>query len=583
MDRPAPSSDPPALSTTRGEADSNHPRTPRGPLVRLLLWFAVVAALAVGGASRLFDTLPAPPPSATVVPSVLYDRFGTPIAEIGPSVAHASLGLEEMAPAFVDAVVAALDPDFLDGDGVDASAYASAFGSAVGLDGTDSEADPAAMGLMRRYIETVRQHDAYRHGASATAEARTLLLELRVGRQLSRAEILERYLNIVYLGRGAYGARAAANAWFGVPAADLEISQAAYLASLIDDPIGVDEPSGSPSDPHRAARLARDRVLVAMYERGYLIDTELAAGRAMPVTTGIRQPLSGTPTESADARRAASPGAYGLIRLLANDAGLATVVGTAYAELVERYGPHRVVAGGLSVTTTIDLAAQQTAFAAASEAVALGHSADIVVLDRSGEVRVLVSVAPSGASGTSQSLPWLVARPLGDVLGPTASPLHRLAVGSPRSTGLSDSTVPVDRADAAHIAEVFSVAATGGERRVRRIILSASLTGEDGMTRDDASSSRWPMERAEALDAAGVRSAVALMEPFTLGAGVEAFGRGAVAPGTGDVWFAGWTSHFTAAVRVGLAAPSASVEHAKTALSLFQDVLSTMQYAELSP
>ncbi len=575
MDRPAPSSEPPASTTMRGAADSDHPRTPRGPLVRLLLWLAVAAALAVGAASRLFDTLPAPPASATVVPSVLYDRFGTPIAEVGPSVAHAPLGLEEMAPAFVDAVVAALDPDFLDGDGVDASAYARAFRSTVGISGTDAEGDPAAVGLLRRYIETARQRDAYRRGASATAEARRLLMEMRVGRQLSRAEVLERYLNIVYLGRGAYGVHAAANAWFGVPAADLEIAQAAYLASLIEDPIGVDAPPGSTADPHRAARLARDRVLVAMYEQGYLIDTELAAGRAMPVTTGVAQPPSGSPAVGVDAAPAASADAYGLIRLLAENAGLATVVGTAYGELVDRYGPRSVVAGGLHVTTSIDLAAQRAAFAAASKAATLGYFADIAVLDRSGHVRVLVSVAPSGSSGTPESLPSLAARPLSDLLGPTTSPLRRIMVRA------SDSAGPADRADAAHIAEVFSVAATGGERRVRRIILSASETGEGGATRDDATIDRWPTERAEALTAAGVRSAVAMMEPFTLGAGVQALGRSAVAPATGDGWFAGWTSHFTAAVRVGISAPSASVEHAETARSLFEEVLSMLQYAEL--
>ena len=89
------------------------------------------------------------------------------------------------------------------------------------------------------------------------------------------------------------------------------------------------------------------------------------------------------------------------------------------------------------------------------------------------------------------------------------------------------------------------------------------------------------MVRTEALDAVGVQTAVALMEPFTLGAGVEALGRGAVAPATGDVWFAGWTSHFTAAVRVAIAVPSASVQHSDTARGLFEKVLSTLQYAEL--
>ena len=56
--------------------------------------------------------------------------------------------------------------------------------------------------------------------------------------------------------------------------------------------------------------------------------------------------------------------AGGFVRMLIADIGLTPAVGQAYVELVERYGIHRVVTGGLQVTTSLDVPAQSAAWSA---------------------------------------------------------------------------------------------------------------------------------------------------------------------------------------------------------------------------
>src|SRR5438128_1286902 len=76
--------------------------------------------------------------------------------------------------------------------------------------------------------------------AARAAVARTPARKLReaklamtVEQQLTKDQILERYLNVVYFGHGGYGAQAAALRYFGVPAARLTLPQAALLAGVV--------------------------------------------------------------------------------------------------------------------------------------------------------------------------------------------------------------------------------------------------------------------------------------------------------------------------------------------------------------
>ncbi|MDE0677704.1 MAG: transglycosylase domain-containing protein [Acidimicrobiaceae bacterium] len=542
---------------------------------RRLLWLVLALAIAAGTGSRLLDSLPSPPQHASVAPSVLYDRYGTPIAEIGPSVPHASLGLEDMAPALVDALVAVLDPSFLERDGVDAGAYAVALRQLWG------EPDPARNGIMRRYLETV--HDPHDGAAS---EARLLLAELRLGRQLSRPEILERYANIVYLGRGAYGVHAAANAWYGIPASDLTVTQAAYIASLVDAPWGVDAASGPADDRYRSTRQDRDRVLVTMYQHGMLTSDELATGRSQPVPAGVRPAAalgvgaagSGTPDPGTPDHGTLDAAAGGFVRMLIAEAGLTAAVGQAYVELVERYGIHRVVTGGLHVTTSVDVPAQRAAVRAVrtqlDSAASSAVGAEVAVLDRSGDVRVLVSAGRASTAGDVDVEAGLRPRPFGDLLGPAADVVWAWIVDGGDETSVG--TVPL-AGDASQVAAAFSVIATGGERRTSRIVLEASDT-PPSRSLPDRDTDRWPMERTLVPAATSITELRAGMDSLTLPSGVPALGRAGVSTGTGDAWFAGWTTHYIAAVRIASKPPTAEIDLATATGELFAAVLDPLQH-----
>ena len=572
MDRPSsdgtpasrgpPASGTPGAATHASGAARSAPaaiRSGRRP-ARILLWLGAAVLAAVGVGSRALDTLGAPPAHVEVAPSVLYDRHGTALAEIGPPVSHASLGLEDLAPALVDAIVAALDPLFLEDEGVDVSSYVDS----VRRLGTVAEGGAAGDGIMRRYLDTVHLSDG-----SVITEAQLLLAELRLARELSRPEILERFANVVYLGRGAYGVHAAAAAWYGIPASDLTVPQAAYLASLIDAPWGVDAPSGDADDPNRAARLRRDQVLVAMFENGMLTPDELALGRATAVIEGIR-PAADVGITAGSARTAAPDAASGgFIRLLAADAGLANAATNAYLQLVERYGVHRVVTGGLHVTTSIDLPAQRAAFETMRSQLGAAAEAEVVVLDRSGDVRVLLSLNTGGATG-QQPLPGLRRRPVGDLGGSDPSALGSLIGPDPAGANAGAA------GDVVEVASAFGVIAAGGAERPSRIVLDAASAPR--RTPWDRDLDRWRMTPRPVLDADAVARMRAGMDEHSLASGVTAWGSAGVVPQTGDAWFAGWTSHYTAAVRISLDAPDSAVA-AAAARELFLAVLEPLQYA----
>lgn len=95
------------------------------------------------------------------------------------------------------------------------------------------------------------------------------LLAIKIARQESKPEILGRYLNTIYFGRDSYGIQAAAQAYFGVDAADLTVSQAAMLAGIIPSPNNWD-PAVSPEKA--AARW--QIVLDAMLADGWITQAE---------------------------------------------------------------------------------------------------------------------------------------------------------------------------------------------------------------------------------------------------------------------------------------------------------------------
>jgi penicillin-binding protein 1A len=162
---------------------------------------------------------------------------------------------------------------------------------------------------------------------------RRKLMEVRVARQIEKAlpkqKILELYLNHVYLGEGSYGVDAAAEEYFGKPAARLTLAEAAVLGGLPKAPSKI-----NPREDMRAARARRDLVLREMARAGYVSRAEADAAIAQP----IRLVRAG---KAADRQ---APWFVERVR----------------REMEERVGD-RVYTGGLKVHTSLDPVAQAAA------------------------------------------------------------------------------------------------------------------------------------------------------------------------------------------------------------------------------
>ncbi|MFD4031656.1 transglycosylase domain-containing protein [Streptomyces sp. NPDC058637] len=82
---------------------------------------------------------------------------------------------------------------------------------------------------------------------TVTRKLKELVISLKVDRSTKKDDILAGYLNTVYYGRGASGVQAAAQAYYGVDAKDLDVSQGAYLAALLQAPSQYDWAVASPT------------------------------------------------------------------------------------------------------------------------------------------------------------------------------------------------------------------------------------------------------------------------------------------------------------------------------------------------
>jgi penicillin-binding protein 1C len=226
---------------------------------------------------------------------------------------------------------------------------------------------------------------------------------LALEQRLSKAEILEAYVNLAYYGAGAYGIEAAARTYFGKSVAALSDAESSLLAVLPRAPATYD-----PRRKLDRARKRRDRVLAMLTERGELDPVSDLAVRNSPIT--IAPPV------------AAPPGAAGHFV----DYALATL-------------PASARRSGGTLHTTLDLNLQTTLEQIVAEHVAsLGDrgvdQAGVVVLDTdTGAIRAMVG---SRAYGSSQINITTRRRQLGSLLKPFVYALAIEAGESPASVAL---------------------------------------------------------------------------------------------------------------------------------------------------
>lgn len=245
---------------------------------------AVAAALAIvlGGLigagvmwRSLFHDMPALPPVAELwhlkrEPAVeIRAADGSLIGHRGPHYAR-SVPLEEMPDHLILAFLAAEDHRFYDHEGADLQALLRSAWVNWRAGETVQGGSTITQQLIKNTILSPEQ--------TIRRKAQEIRLALALEQQMSKDEILELYLNRVYLGERAYGVEAASRRYFDKSAREVSLAEAALLAGLPKAPSRL-----SPAENRAAAAARGESVLERMAEYGFISSrTREAAIAAAP-------------------------------------------------------------------------------------------------------------------------------------------------------------------------------------------------------------------------------------------------------------------------------------------------------------
>ncbi|GAA0565487.1 transglycosylase domain-containing protein [Paractinoplanes ferrugineus] len=202
------------------------------------------------------------------------------------------VALGQISQVMQDAMVAAEDVRFFQHGGVDLKGVARA----LVTDARSGTAEQGASTLTMQYVRNVLKEDpsltADERAAATEDTAARKLKEIQyaitIEQQLSKPQILQNYLNIVYFGDGAYGIEAAARRLFGTTPAKLDLAQASLIAGIAQSPDAYN-PVGTGSQVKAKER--QGYVLSAMEKAGMITAAQHRAAAAEKLTySGKTQP-----------------------------------------------------------------------------------------------------------------------------------------------------------------------------------------------------------------------------------------------------------------------------------------------------
>ena len=239
--------------------------------VAALLWLVAWERCGLTGCPDV-DRLAAYQPDGA---PVVLDRTGSEITRLAPFTRDL-VSLEALPEHVSEAFIAVEDQRFYDHGGVD---WRRTVGSVL----ANVRAGGIAEGFSTITMQLARNVFPERlPGAERTP--RRKLLEVRVAREIedrfTKEEILELYLNHIYFGGALTGIDAAARSYFGKPASDLTLAEAATLAAMPKAPNAY-----NPREDPERARERRDLVLALMSQQGRITDDEAERARDQPIRT----------------------------------------------------------------------------------------------------------------------------------------------------------------------------------------------------------------------------------------------------------------------------------------------------------
>lgn len=334
-----------------------HVRAKRG--WRILRWplFAATAlgALGVLAFVVLYLTVKLPKDPPMVASSRIVDDQGRELAVLAKDGYRVQVPLEQVAPVVKDALLSSEDRRFYEHGGIDPIGTMRAFVNDVRGGNTQGGSTLTQQLVKNSYLTSER---------SVTRKVKEAILAIKLDRQQSKDEILSRYLNTVYFGRGAYGVEAAAKVYFDATAKDLTTEQAALLVGELRAP-ELAEPARHPDE----ATARRNRVLDAMVSNGKLSQAEADRAKAAPLgTVDLGQQITLT--------SGVAPHFVEWIR----------------QQAIAQFGEATVYGGGLTIRTTLDIDQQRAAEQAITSVLDQPDDpqAALVGVDKDGAIRAYV-------------------------------------------------------------------------------------------------------------------------------------------------------------------------------------------------
>lgn len=251
------------LTSTR-----SRPGTRRGfslvTLLGLIVGLPLAGAFALGlmlALAALLANDRLPPIDALVdyrpkLPLRVYSSEGQLIGEFGEE-RRSVVRIDQVPPVLRDAILAAEDSRFFEHSGVDFVGIARAAVTNLVSGGRDQGASTITMQVARNFFLSSEK--------TYTRKIYEILIALRIEEALSKDQILEAYVNQIFLGKRAYGFASAAQVYFGKPLARLSAAEAAMLAGLPKAP-SLFNPLVNP----KRATERQQYILRRMFESGRL-------------------------------------------------------------------------------------------------------------------------------------------------------------------------------------------------------------------------------------------------------------------------------------------------------------------------
>lgn len=210
--------------------------------------------------------------------STVHSRDGALIAVLHDEENRLPVSLDQVPQVVIDAVLDMEDSRFFEHQGIDARGTLRALFTNVEAGSVRQGGSTITQQLVKNALLTPEK--------SLNRKVKEAVLAVRLEDEMTKAEILERYLNTVFLGNGAYGVQAAAETYFGKQVEDLDDADGALLAGLIRNPVGYD-PLKFPDK----ARTRRDLAVDRMVEMGHVTPSRAAEIKATDVPSVLSRPL----------------------------------------------------------------------------------------------------------------------------------------------------------------------------------------------------------------------------------------------------------------------------------------------------